>query len=78
MKPNANALEAAAAQSGTVNNGLYDRENIQPGIVHFGVGNFHRCHQAVYVDKLLSQGSMDWGIVGSILDYWLRQRIPLQ
>lgn len=32
--------------------------------MHFGVGNFHRTHQAVYVDKLLSQGSVDWGIVG--------------
>lgn len=64
MKPNAYAFKAAAAQAGTVNNGLYDREDIQPGILHFGMGNFHRCHQAVYVDKLLSQGSTDWGIVG--------------
>jgi len=42
----------------------YDRDSIQPGIVHFGVGNFHRSHQAVYIDKLLSMGDLNWGIVG--------------
>jgi fructuronate reductase len=42
----------------------YNRDSIQAGIVHFGVGNFHRCHQAIYVDKLLGQGSLDWGIIG--------------
>ncbi len=42
----------------------YQRENIQPGIVHFGVGNFHRCHQAKYVDNLLSQNHFQWGIIG--------------
>lgn len=42
----------------------YDRDSIQPGIVHFGVGNFHRSHQAVYIDKLLGMGHLNWGIVG--------------
>lgn len=42
----------------------YDRDSIQPGIVHFGVGNFHRSHQAVYIDKLLGMGDLNWGIVG--------------
>lgn len=42
----------------------YDRDLIHPGVVHFGVGNFHRCHQAVYIDKLLGQGYTDMGIVG--------------
>ncbi len=35
------------------------------GIVHFGVGNFHRAHQAMYVDQLLSAGQgSEWGICG--------------
>ena len=44
----------------------YDRQAITPGIVHFGVGNFHRSHQAVYLDDLFNLGlGHDWGIVGA-------------
>lgn len=43
----------------------YDRREISVGIVHFGVGGFHRAHQAVYVDRLLEMGvAKDWGICG--------------
>lgn len=43
----------------------YDRSQVTPGIVHVGVGGFHRSHQAMYLDELISQGtSLDWGIVG--------------
>ena len=43
----------------------YDRATLRPGIAHFGVGNFHRAHQAVYVDRYLRQsGDVNWGIVG--------------
>jgi len=42
----------------------YDREAVSVGIVHFGLGNFHRAHQAVYVDELLSRGDRRWGITG--------------
>jgi len=42
----------------------YDREAISIGIVHFGIGNFHRAHQAVYVEDLLEQGETQWGIAG--------------
>ena len=43
----------------------YDRDDIQVGIVHFGVGGFHRAHQAMYVDRLLDAGTTkDWGICG--------------
>ena len=42
----------------------YDRSAVRPGIVHFGVGGFHRSHQAVVVDDLLSQGETEWGICG--------------
>ena len=43
----------------------YDRKSVQPGIAHIGVGGFHRAHQAVYIDRLLNDGTVrDWGIVG--------------
>jgi len=42
----------------------YDRSAIKAGIVHFGLGNFHRAHQAVYVEDLLEQGETNWGITG--------------
>ncbi|NHN35791.1 mannitol dehydrogenase family protein [Pseudomaricurvus alcaniphilus] len=42
----------------------YDRSLISAGIVHFGAGNFHRAHQAVYCDTLLNQGENSWGIIG--------------
>lgn len=38
--------------------------DLRIGIVHFGVGNFHRSHQAVYVDRLLRGGGHDWAICG--------------
>ena len=43
---------------------LYDRNKITHGIVHIGVGAFHRAHQAVYIDDCLAAGERDWGIVG--------------
>lgn len=43
----------------------YDRQSVTPGIVHFGVGGFHRAHEAVYTDDLLTQGlANEWGICG--------------
>ncbi len=43
----------------------YDRSIITPGIVHIGVGGFHRAHQAVYLDDLAAKGvSSSWGVVG--------------
>jgi fructuronate reductase len=44
----------------------YDRGRITAGIVHLGVGAFHRAHQAVYVDDLLASDP-GWGIVGASL-----------
>ena len=44
----------------------YDRTALTPGIVHFGVGNFHRAHQAVYLDALLNKGlGRDWALLGA-------------
>ncbi|GHE20169.1 mannitol dehydrogenase family protein [Halomonas urumqiensis] len=43
----------------------YDHRAVTPGIVHFGVGGFHRAHQAMYLDELMNRGeALDWGIVG--------------
>jgi mannitol 2-dehydrogenase len=43
----------------------YDRTAVSAGIVHLGVGGFHRAHQAVYLDALLAAGeSPAWGVCG--------------
>lgn len=44
----------------------YDRARLTPGIVHIGLGNFHRAHQAVYLDDLFALGEgHDWAIIGA-------------
>nr|WP_198670453.1 mannitol dehydrogenase family protein [Oceanicella sp. SM1341] len=44
----------------------YARADLAPGIVHVGTGNFHRAHQAVYLDDLFNKGlSRDFGLVGA-------------
>lgn len=44
----------------------YPRSALKAGIVHFGVGNFHRAHQAVYLDELFNAGrDHDWAIIGA-------------
>lgn len=44
----------------------YDRRALTPGIVHIGVGNFHRAHQAWYLHRLMQLGrAFDWAIVGA-------------
>lgn len=43
----------------------YDRSALTAGIVHFGVGGFHRAHQAMYLDQLMNAGqAQDWAICG--------------
>ncbi|HTM77474.1 MAG TPA: mannitol dehydrogenase family protein [Devosia sp.] len=44
----------------------YDRSTLTPGIVHLGIGAFHRAHMAIYVDDLLKTHP-DWAIVGASL-----------
>ena len=44
----------------------YARADLKPGIVHIGVGNFHRAHQAVYLDELFNKGlSRDFALIGA-------------
>jgi mannitol 2-dehydrogenase len=44
----------------------YRRDQLTPGILHFGVGNFHRAHQAIYLHELFNLGrDLDFAIVGA-------------
>jgi mannitol 2-dehydrogenase len=50
---------------------LYDRAALGRGVVHIGVGGFHRAHQAVFFDEIATRGiSSDWGIAGAGLRSW--------
>jgi mannitol 2-dehydrogenase len=61
--PLTNATLSLHSQQVTVP--AYDRKSVTPSIVHIGLGNFHRSHQAVYLDDLAAQGiSTDWAITG--------------
>jgi len=43
----------------------YERSGLVPGIVHIGVGGFHRAHLATYADELATAGHRDWAIAGA-------------
>jgi fructuronate reductase len=45
----------------------YDRASLTPGIVHLGVGAFHRAHQAVMTEAVIAAGGHDWGIIAASL-----------
>lgn len=46
----------------------YNREQVKPGILHIGVGNFHRAHEEYYTNLLLEDASQQqWGICGAML-----------
>jgi mannitol 2-dehydrogenase len=55
---------------------------LTPGIVHIGLGNFHRAHQAWYIHQLMQQGkARDWAIIGAGVrsyDAEMRQRLLAQ
>jgi mannitol 2-dehydrogenase len=51
--------------SSSVPGPAYDRTRVRTSVVHFGVGGFHRSHQAMYHDRLMNDGkALDWGICG--------------
>ena len=57
---NLNAISAAVPVP------TYDRSKLTPGIVHIGLGNFHRAHQSWYLHRLMQQGlNHDWAIIGA-------------
>lgn len=82
----ANAVKLSLATLGDipaeVATPTYSRESITPGILHFGPGNFHRSHQAVYLDRLFNMGlDHDWGIIGASImpgDVTLRETMHKQ
>jgi fructuronate reductase len=45
----------------------YDPARLETGIVHLGIGAFHRAHQADYTDEVLRRGDLRWGILGASL-----------
>jgi mannitol 2-dehydrogenase len=57
----------------------YARADLSPGIVHFGIGNFHRAHLQVFLDRLMNAGrDHDWAIVGAgVTPYDVRMRDAL-
>jgi mannitol 2-dehydrogenase len=66
----------------TVSTPKYSRSSLTPGIVHFGVGNFHRAHLAIYLDDLFNMGlNHDWAIIGAGVlpsDEVMRQKLAAQ
>jgi len=50
--------------SKSVHTPAYSPTAAQPGVVHLGLGAFHRAHQAMVFDQLLRDGDMRWGIHG--------------
>lgn len=48
----------------------YDRQRVAPGIVHIGVGNFHRAHEEYFTNRLIAMdtsANAGWGICGAML-----------
>ncbi|MCB1460792.1 MAG: mannitol dehydrogenase family protein [Nitratireductor sp.] len=66
----------------TVKRPVYDRTALIPGIVHIGLGNFHRAHQSWYLHRLMQMGlAHDWAIIGAGVrsyDETQRQKLAAQ
>ena len=57
----------------------FDPARLEPGIVHLGIGAFHRAHQAVYTDRALGLEPGSWGICGvSLRSAEVRERMAPQ
>lgn len=60
------SLSNATLDQLSIKRPTYDRSALTPGIVHIGVGNFHRAHQAWYLHRLMEAGQAhDWAIIGA-------------
>lgn len=89
MDPLANAnppvrlrRDSLADMPATVRTPNYLPTDLKPGIVHIGLGNFHRAHQAWYIHQLMQQGqALDWAIIGAGVrsyDAEMRERLLAQ
>ena len=80
--PRALSLSSLALMPPRVARPAYGREDLRGGILHIGVGNFHRAHQAVYLDELFNAGrDRDWAVLGAGLrrtDHAMRQALQAQ
>jgi mannitol 2-dehydrogenase len=60
------SLDTLAGLPKGIRTPTYSRADLSPGIVHIGLGNFHRAHQAWYLHRLMDQGlALDWAILGA-------------
>jgi len=53
-----------AGLPGAIEGPGYDRARVRIGVVHLGIGAFHRAHQAVVFDDALRSGDLRWGVLG--------------
>ena len=58
------SAETADRLPAAVARGDYDRQEQRAGIVHLGIGAFHRAHQATYTDLAMAAGDRNWAITG--------------
>ena len=58
------SLESLAAAGADARRPAYAPRTLRTGILHLGIGAFHRAHQAVYTEEAIEQAGGDWGIVG--------------
>lgn len=76
------APDEGVSPANTLSRPKYDRSQLSAGIVHIGVGNFHRAHQAHYLHRLFNTGrDHDWAIVGAGIksfDAAMRERLEQQ
>jgi mannitol 2-dehydrogenase len=82
LKPIRLSQATLAALPPSVKRPHYDRTALTAGMVHIGVGNFHRAHQAWYLHRLMQMGvAQDWAIIGAgvrAYDADLRQKLLAQ
>lgn len=57
-------LQTLAVLPATIQRPGYDPSHVSVGIVHLGIGAFHRAHQAVYTDAAMAHAGGNWGICG--------------
>jgi fructuronate reductase len=60
-------LQALARLPAAIRRPEYDFTNLRVGVVHLGLGAFHRAHQAEYTEEALRGSGGDWGILGASL-----------
>ena len=57
-------LQTLSSLPAAVQRPKFDPSKVNIGIVHLGIGAFHRAHQAVYTDDVIARSGGDWGIAG--------------